>query len=188
MIISLLKNYSSAQKKEYLRDFLTRHGVDSHVRTSKKYGYGFLVPRKKLGFINWSHTQNELLVGLSKSPCGVDIERIDRKVKPLLNRIATLSEVEDLHRLPQNLKSIEPSLLLWVAKEAISKAYGIGFRGSFKKINIDLSSNLPWKVQVSFDVKTPLKLKDPYVNLILNDQWIIAFAGEKSEVNCYAYT
>ena len=119
---------------------------------------------------------------MSQSPVGIDIEEIDRKTRNLIPRIATEKEAENLKN-----SSLSPSVLLWCVKEAIVKAYGIGHRFSFRRYEVEISQKLPWKVTKDPKIKTPFKIKHPYVNFVLKGNYLVAICGEKSEIDAHPH-
>ncbi|MCB0397685.1 MAG: 4'-phosphopantetheinyl transferase superfamily protein [Flavobacteriales bacterium] len=77
-------------------------------------------------YISVSHTSEYAAVMLSHSPVGIDLERRDRTVTPVVPRFLSTTEQKVLN----NVNTPHPSshLLAWCAKEALYKWDGAGSR------------------------------------------------------------
>jgi 4'-phosphopantetheinyl transferase len=77
---------------------------------------------------NLSHTRGMVTLSLGRDPMvGVDVERLDRKVRPLevADRFFSPEEVASLRALPE-ARHRDRFLALWTLKEAYIKARGMG--------------------------------------------------------------
>ena len=75
-----------------------------------------------LGYVSWSHCSDALLVGWSRNKIGVDIERIDRKIKAreIVGRFFSEDEKEFYYVLKEEALRIS-TLKAWILKEASIK-------------------------------------------------------------------
>lgn len=88
---------------------------------------GIADPSSPLHF-NLSHTRGMVVLALGADPSvGVDVERLDRSVRPLevADRFFSAAEVEGLRALPAE-RHRDRFLALWTLKEAYIKARGMG--------------------------------------------------------------
>lgn len=86
------------------------------------HGKPFLADRDKPCF-NLSHTRGAVVCAVSDAPCGVDIERADREIRPALaKRCFTRRELEWAAEGPER----ERLTALWTRKEALLKRDGRG--------------------------------------------------------------
>lgn len=69
--------------------------------------------------LSLSHTEGLAMVGLSKQPIGVDIERIDKQILKVQSRFVHQSEEASLHT--ERIDLIKALYILWTAKEAAYK-------------------------------------------------------------------
>ena len=86
------------------------------------------------GYVSISHCKDALLLGWSKSPIGVDIERQDRKFsyeKIVLNLFNDF-EKKIISRSDPELRR-KNSLKIWISKECIVKLTGISLLSSFNE-------------------------------------------------------
>lgn len=89
--------------------------------------------KHKLHF-NLSHSGDYIICVVSKSLCGIDIQKMESLSKPdqLWKRIAHPEEIRRFPRL-----STESILRTWSQKEAVTKCLGGGFSQGFNKIFIE---------------------------------------------------
>lgn len=81
---------------------------------------GFL--RVARGHLSLSHTEGLALAAWSPKPVGIDVEVLERDASKVIPRFSSARELEwARHSSHQN-----PHLALWVLKEAVSKACGLG--------------------------------------------------------------
>lgn len=89
---------------------------------------------------NISHTRGlAACVVTAGVDCGVDVERIDRRidVESLGASVLAASEVEVLGALPESARA-EYFLRLWALKEAYAKARGLGLALPFNRLAVEL--------------------------------------------------
>mgnify|MGYP001276071124 CR=1 FL=1 len=125
-----------------------------------------------LGYFSISHCKDALLLGWSKYPIGVDIERIDRKiyVEKLYKRFFSKEEVFSLEN--NSYKDIGEKLLdLWVVKESAIKWQRGNISSDLKLWRFDPKSSI-----VTHE-KLGLKVRTYKTNLI---KWKIAISYDLS--------
>jgi phosphopantetheinyl transferase len=116
-------------------------------------------------YFSLSHTKGVVAVAVSKAACGIDIEPLDRKVDPVIERkILTDTEREEYDKLPEDKK--EGYLKrIWTRKESIFKStYSKSFRPDQTESALD--SCVTNKVEVngeefivSVNTATPKKIR-----------------------------
>jgi len=86
------------------------------------------------GYVSISHCKDALLLGWSKSPIGVDIERRDRMFshEKIVSNLFNDFEKNIITRSVPELKR-ENSLKIWISKECIVKLTGISLLNSFNE-------------------------------------------------------
>lgn len=86
---------------------------------------------------NLSHSHDYLLIGLSDQPIGVDVEHERASLEPmsLAQRFFADSEIAWLESLPESAL-LRGFYQLWVCKEAVIKAIGVGLNASLKDTEI----------------------------------------------------
>ncbi len=119
-------------------------------------------------FFNISHSENQVICGISNSVIGIDIEHLDRKIniKALSKRF--FSEEEEIY-----IKNSFDFLKIWTLKEAYLKAVGIGISGGLKNFTVPLNKNN----------KMSSNNKDWYFDSIKYDNYIISVCQNKKIEN-----
>ncbi len=130
-----------------LREEFRKMGIPFNQEISfNKYNKPFLADYPDFHF-NISHSGNYVMLGISKYPIGVDIEKIitfDRKTIMKLSKIVFHeSEVQLLSQ--HNVKDVQFLFTkLWTIKESFIKAIGKGFYADTKSFTIsNIKSNVP---------------------------------------------
>jgi len=109
-----------------------------HSELEFKYGSQgkpSLVSAEDLQF-NISHSQDWALMAFArKASVGVDLEFLDRRMdaNAVASQLLSRSELAAWQALPQT-SQVDSLLAIWVAKEAILKALGIGIAESLRKL------------------------------------------------------
>jgi 4'-phosphopantetheinyl transferase len=91
---------------------------------------------------NLSHARDHVLIAIARQqPLGVDLERIDRRIKieDLARRYFSSAEADALETLPAELRRAA-FLRLWTCKEAVLKALGAGLSFGLEKVSFDLDA------------------------------------------------
>jgi len=131
--------------------------------------------------VNISHTSGMAAAVLGMSPVGIDIESMGRDASRVIRRAASATERQ---RMPKSLwidgKEIRAEVAVWSAKEAVSKALGLGIKFGLQHFVIDLSSDPPFCV--SSDISGPLHVKEPAVLLLQKNDHIIAICAERESL------
>ena len=137
--------YPASQSKRYMEkilgDRLLNKAVEELLKYCNKKDTNFKIIRKGKPkvvsdfpiSISLSHTLGLVCAAASLKMVGVDCETIQSFSPQLLDKISSKQEIENL-----NLKSDESFTQLWCAKEAVSKALGIGFKINPKNIIISI--------------------------------------------------
>jgi phosphopantetheinyl transferase len=73
---------------------------------------------------------------------------------------------------PTEDSRLRPSLLLWTAKEAFSKALGLGMQAGMSRLEIDLEGPPPYRART--EVKGRFDLRDPLIHWEIRGDFLIA--------------
>ncbi len=119
-------------------------------------------------YFNISHSENQVICGISNSVIGIDIEHLDRKIniKALSKRFFSVEE--EIY-----IKNSFDFLKIWTLKEAYLKAVGIGISGGLKNFTVPLNKNN----------KMSSNNKDWYFDSIKYDNYIISVCQNKKIEN-----
>ncbi|NBT57782.1 4'-phosphopantetheinyl transferase superfamily protein [bacterium] len=158
-----------------LHQLLKNQGLPQEITSNQ--AYGFLELQNCFGSI--AHTEEICVAALSSFPVGIDLEHSQREVKPALNKIASDQEIKNLEYFQSELKTQikDRGLFLWTAKEAFSKAVGLGLRKGIKDLEVLLIGAPPFRGEIS--CQTPLALENPAISFHLIDQYLVSVCFEK---------
>lgn len=130
--IKFLEYKSDKRNKEFiLTKLLIQNILPEAVLTYNKYGAPEINTND---FISISHSNNLVVIAVSKSKVGVDIEKIDDRAIKLASKFISNENIANL--------SIKKATLIWCCKEAIYKWH--------QKGNLNFKDDI--KIE-SFDVK-----------------------------------
>ena len=134
-------------------------------------------------FSNISHTKNMAVAVVGMSPVGVDVELISRDPSKVLERVAMEEELLGLKSLSLVVEGarVPGSVALWSAKEAVSKAIGLGIKFGMRDFVVDLKGPLPHHVQVRRS--GPLELIDPVIRFYRQGNYLIALCSARQEMS-----
>lgn len=125
--------WSRTSRREYLDAIALKH----YNSTIERSGNGKPFLSNKSAHISISHTGNYIaFMGSAQHCCGIDIEHISRKTAHISARYAT----EEEEAILATLFALNPTLLIWCAKEALYKYLGIegvDFRVDLRIISAD---------------------------------------------------
>lgn len=94
------------------------------------------LPRQPDMHVSVSHTSDLAVVAVANHPVGVDIERLDRERLPPAPTWMTSSEAQTIDTLAAT-DHARALVRLWTAKEAASKALGLGLLAPMRAIRVD---------------------------------------------------
>ena len=130
--IKFLEYKSDKRNKEFiLTKLLIQNILPEAVLTYNKYGAPEINTND---FISISHSNNLVVIAVSKSKVGIDIEKIDDRAIKLASKFISNENIANL--------SIKKATLIWCCKEAIYKWH--------QKGNLNFKDDI--KIE-SFDVK-----------------------------------
>lgn len=130
--IKFLEYKSDKKNKEFiLTRLLIQNILPEAVLTYNKYGAPEINTND---FISISHSNNLVVIAVSKSKVGIDIEKIDDRAIKLASKFISNENIANL--------SIKKATLIWCCKEAIYKWH--------QKGNLNFKDDI--KIE-SFDVK-----------------------------------
>lgn len=159
---------------------LQRLGVrGAKVRPDPFFGY-LVVDGAKIQ-TNVSHTQGLAVAVLSAAPVGVDVERIDRDASRVMGKAANPKERARVAGAAVDVEGrmVPAPLALWSAKEAFSKAVGLGIKFGMQRLEIDLDLRT-----ARTDLKGPLRVPEPTVTFITHGNYLISVVGPRGELAC----
>ncbi len=133
-----------------LRLALEEAGLEGIVTPDGEYGY-LKIECGTPVFGNISHTRGLVAAVICKHPVGIDVESSQRDASQVMKRVATAQERAEW----------KSPIQLWSAKEALSKAFGLGMRFGLQSFEARWSKELPWKGIAQ--VKGPLDVKEPAI-------------------------
>ena len=154
-------------------------GFSAKIEADSGYGFLRVVGQRNL-FLNISHTDNIAVACLGSASVGVDIESKHREVSKVLKRVAIAEELQQLERLPFIKEEIPSGIALWSAKEAFSKALGMGIKFGLHDFVIDLSSTIH---KARTRQRGPLSLTHPAVSFETFGDYVIAICSERELLN-----
>lgn len=119
-----------------LETILKEKGLPAEVGVDERFGFIYLQNRRSV-YVNIAHTREGVVAGVAPAPIGIDIEAQDRKNVNTHKRIAEPEEIKEVEeRYSSQSHFVHPHLILWVAKEAVAKASGLGIRYDLKQCRI----------------------------------------------------
>jgi 4'-phosphopantetheinyl transferase EntD len=130
-------------------------------------------------FVNISHTQSLAVAAVSLHPVGIDVERVNRNADFALQRVAAEGEKKFLGRNINALAGTVPAgIALWSAKEAFSKAIGLGLKFGLARFEIDLEGNVPFRARTA--EVGPLTVAEPAITIQSFNGFLISVCTETS--------
>lgn len=167
--------------REAMRLVLEKTGISGTVRPHPEHGYVELTQSNDKPipgiFINISHTDSLAVAAISGAPVGVDVEAITRDPSRALERLMSDRDRELLKKFPQPQDPrLSPALLLWTAKEAFSKALGMGMQAGMSKLKIDFEGPPPYRART--EVVGHLPLHNPLIHWEIRGDFLISVCTE----------
>ena len=152
---------------------------NTHVEYDPQFGFPRVVPSDPRLHLSITHTNNLAVAVLAPSPVGVDVEKVGRPVATALTTATTPSEHAQAvgTQLAVPGGNIPGTVALWVAKEALSKAIGIGGRKGFVGFHIPLQTPLPLTPLGKYP-EGPMSLQEPGISLLRWQDYGIGVASE----------
>lgn len=169
----------NAQRRSFagrwvLRELLSSKNLPPRILYHPQYGY----PQVEKVFCSIAHTGQVAVAAISSCPVGIDIEEKDRALRKVSHRISDQSERDELGTIQWELKNKlqDPEILLWVGKEAFSKALGLGLQIGFQNVKLSFGSKISihWKSPRP----SPLSLRTPEVNFLIHKDYLVGFCSE----------
>jgi len=156
------------------------------LQMNSAFGYPelyFLSDQSPASFVvSWSHTGDTLVLLGSTASVGVDIERFDRNVDKVLDRVCAPGEWERFAASPPrvNGRAVSPGVALWCAKEAVAKACGLGMRWGLKNFELLPRDGELWPVRIH--KPGPRVLQDPAVRFESREGCLMALCSERAQL------
>lgn len=144
-----------------LNQSLERIGAQTAVPaayTRNPHGKPYLCGKEGL-YVNWSHSGDCVLCGLSDREIGVDLQRMEKEPGAGLIRKALQPEELVLYERTEETQRKSLFYAYWTVKESFLKAKGTGFAASLDTFYVNLEGPCPEVV--------PRDKKEPYTCRIL---------------------
>lgn len=157
-----------------LRELLSSQNLPLQIFYHPQYGF----PQVKKFYCSIAHTGQVAVAALSPFPVGIDIEEKDRKLRKVSHRISDQSERDELSAIQWELKShlLDPEILLWVGKEAFSKALGLGLQIGFQNLKFSFGSKI--LIHQKSPRRSPFSLRTPEVSFLIHQNHLVGFCSE----------
>lgn len=127
-------------------------------------------------FINISHTDKIAVAVLATVPVGVDVEATARPIsRRVLERVSTPRELASLVPGPF---PCPPGIRLWSAKEAVSKAVGLGIKFGMKVFEIATRDRGVMPVEISCE--GPFEVSNPGVESFIDGEYVISICADRA--------
>lgn len=149
------------------------------LKVSPDPDFGFLSVKDRPDlFVNISHTEKIAVGVLSQRPIGVDVENVNRSVEIALKRAAAPAEAVYRSGRALNVEGgeVPDAVALWSAKEAFSKALGLGIKFGLHDLRVELTGKMPFVGKTP--LRGPLTVGDPAVHILRFSDYVISVCGE----------
>lgn len=158
-----------------LQRLLQDKGLSLEITTHEKFGFLIL----KDGFGSIAHTEQVCVAVVSSEPVGIDIESTQRMASHILAKIASPDEIEKLNLFQNELSPLikDKGLFLWTAKEAFSKAIGLGLRKGVQDLKIHLMGESPYQTETK--LQSPMNLREPVISFLSEEKYLISLCYQK---------
>ncbi len=153
-------------------------GLEEPVLNNEVFGFPTLGSGPTLpAYISLAHTQGAAMAAMAPTPIGVDIELKNRDASKTVRRIFNSEEAESFARL-----GLAP-VYAWVAKEAVSKALGLGMKFGMAAFCVDWNSEGVFTVRVDVPHhQAPFSFSSLGVRLVERGAYLIGVAGEMEQL------
>jgi phosphopantetheinyl transferase len=152
---------------------LARLKIKGVVEPDPELGYLSLRPRQGL-FVNISHTTGIAVAVVAGHPVGVDVEAVARDTSRVMQRVSSPAELAAIRG--RRFSQVPGGVALWSAKEAVSKATGLGIKFGMQHFVVSLAEPSPHPVAIG--VRGPLTLHQPAVVLHRHADFVVAVCSE----------
>jgi phosphopantetheinyl transferase len=129
-------------------------------------------------YISISHSHQFCAALTANTPCGVDIQKIDRKILKLKKRVATEMEINIVKRETGNDDETVMTII-WSIKETVKKHCLSSQPGIFEAINIQSIRTIDEKGRYSAECFINAINHKQDVNIIRLDKYILAWSTKK---------
>jgi len=162
-----------------LKHLLESQKIKDSIQVNAEFGYPFT----HQCHVSIAHTEKVAVAAISNAPVGIDLEKKTRPVRAVLEKLVTTEELDRFHsgRWVDTHGIVEPELYLWVGKEAVMKASGLGLSGGLKRVHIQWNQGAPFPIVQ--DLSGPLPLKNPQLHFFSVGDCVIAICYQTTELN-----
>lgn len=158
-------------------------GMARNVIVDKEFGYLSLsnldASPDPFWKVSLSHTETVAVAVIASAPVGIDIEAKDRDVSKVRDRITSEKERQ---LIPNSVtfagEKVSGITLAWSAKEAFSKALGVGMKYGFDRLRVDLTGSNPFLATT--DLVTPMQVFEPRIEARIHERYLITVCTEKA--------
>lgn len=128
-------------------------------------------------FLNVSHTEGMAVGAVGPAPIGVDVESLTRDPSRALERLLSPEDRKVLADFQPEDPRVGAALLLWTAKEAFSKALGLGMQAGMPNLFIDLKGPRPYAARTHVVGKFPLR--EPRIHWEIRENFLVTVCTER---------
>lgn len=171
--------------------YAARRQIECFVAPNQEFGfleiYDASAHKKTDLLVNLTHTENIAVAVFGKMTAGVDVESRKRSAKKVLPRVASSREQEWVKNTPYlpSHPTIPTDIFLWSAKEAFSKALGLGMKFGFQAFQIEPSIKAPFNAQTT--LTGPLKVEQPKILLETFGDFLITVCTDEKQASAGIY-
>lgn len=165
---------------------LRRVGWDGFIDPDPTYGYLVTRPKAAGGsvppHVNVTHTDGIAVAVAADCHVGVDVEAVARDARRAVSRVATEDELRGLDALTVSVggRAVPGPVALWSAKEAVSKATGLGIKFGMSCFVVSLRGAAPYPVRI--EREGPLHVDQPAVRFHCHDRYVISVCAERNRL------
>jgi 4'-phosphopantetheinyl transferase EntD len=156
---------------------LDRLGASGSVVADPQFGFLRFLPASGMdpAFVTVSHSANSAVAAVSPGGIGLDTEAVTRDASRVYTRVATARELAALPAFCA--RTGLPPICLWSAKEAFSKATGLGIKFGLHDFQIHLEGLPPCRGETR--LRGPLPIADPSLLWEIDAGFVIAVCAER---------
>jgi phosphopantetheinyl transferase (holo-ACP synthase) len=156
--------------------------VGGTIGRNDAWGYLELFDSESKPLAEWrgniSHTEGIAVAVLGPRNVGIDVESIHRSAEKVIRRVSSEKERAASNSKRESEPEFPGDIAIWSAKEAASKALGLGMNFGLQRFEILAIGEAPFSVNT--DLKGPLAVHDPAVRFERYEDFLISVCTERS--------
>ncbi|MBP0979528.1 MAG: 4'-phosphopantetheinyl transferase superfamily protein [Oscillospiraceae bacterium] len=179
--INIKINYNKKQSLvawSFIIKYLESQNLDSKYLFKKnKHGKPFLINNQL--YFNISHSHEKVVVAVSSSEVGVDIEKISNRNLKIIDRYFTKKEKDFIFLDNNNIKIINRFYIVWTLKESYLKFKGVGLTLKLNSFEFDFNNLEKIKLILENNKGEDKSLYFRYIDL---DNYILSCCGKDKDL------